>query len=110
MSPHTRSSSVRTIRLGVALSDANPVLTSHCRYAAAYVYDIEVHEATELSDPRRFVAQALKMRSNADRSVAVNVELQPEYGATPFVAFSKIEAAVEKWVERQASELAVAHR
>lgn len=109
MSRQARSPSVRAAGPRVALADASPVLVSHWRYAAAHVYDIEVHEATGPAHARGFVAHAVKVRSDADRPVSVDAQLQPEYGATRFEAFTKIEAAVEKWVERQAAVLTVAH-
>jgi hypothetical protein len=69
---------------------------------ATYIYDVNIHRATQPANAGRFYAQAVNIvRVESGQTVSVNAELQNEYGATPDEAFSKIERAVEAWAQRQ---------
>jgi hypothetical protein len=75
---------------------------SYWRRRGDFAYDIEIYEATPPADAGRFYAQVVNMvRLESGQTVSVNAELQDAYGATRDDAFSKIEVAVEEWVEDQ---------
>jgi hypothetical protein len=76
--------------------------TSYSRHRDRYIYDINIHRATQPPNAGGFYAQAVNIvRLESGQNVSVNVDLQNEYGATPSEACAKIEAAVEAWAQRQ---------
>jgi hypothetical protein len=78
-----------------------PICTSHSRRMGAFLYDVDVFDTTSTATDVRFcAAQVVNMvRLEAGRTVAVNAELQHQYGGTRDEAFSKIEAAMKEWAE-----------
>jgi hypothetical protein len=82
--------------------DDKHVSTSYSRHRGDYVYDVGLYERPAPGVDGRFYAQVLNMvRLESGQTVAVNAEFQDALGGTPDEAFSKLEAAVEKWVKDQ---------
>jgi hypothetical protein len=80
----------------------SPMTTNYPLNRATYIYDVNIHRATQPANAGRFYAQAVNIvRVESGQTVSVNAGLQHEYGATPDEAFSKIERAVEAWAQRQ---------
>jgi hypothetical protein len=78
------------------------MIKSYSPHRHTYIYDVNLHRATQPANARRFYAQAVNIvRVESGQTVSVNAGLQHEYGATPDEAFSKIERAVEAWAQRQ---------
>jgi hypothetical protein len=76
--------------------------TSYSRRRGAYTYDVETYETTPPASGGRYVARVVNMvRLEAGHTVSVNIEFQPEYGATRDEAFSQMEAVVDVWVRNQ---------
>ena len=83
-------------------SEDRQLFTSYSRKSGDYHYDIAIHEAVPPVNAGRFYAQVVNIvRLESGRTEGVNAEIPDEYGATADEAFSKLEAAVERWVKNQ---------
>jgi hypothetical protein len=79
-----------------------PLCTSRSRRQGAYLYDVDLYEATAPANTPSFFARVVNMvRLQSGHIVAVHAELPDQRGATLDEAFSHIEAAVEAWVAHQ---------
>jgi hypothetical protein len=79
--------------------------TSYSRRRGAYTYDVHTYQITPPASGGRYVARVVNMvRLEAGHPASVNIEFQPEYGATRDEAFSRMEAVVEVWVRNQTQQ------
>jgi hypothetical protein len=74
--------------------------TCYLRRRGDYAYSVEIHEVTRPAIAHRFRAHLSNIvRLGPRQTVSINATLQAEYATTRDEAFSRIEAAVEKWVK-----------
>jgi hypothetical protein len=89
--------------------NTSPLLTIYLRRRGDHAYAVAIQAVTRRGSADQFRARLLNMvRLGSGQTVSVRADLQPEYGATRDEAFSRIEAAIEKW--RAAAPLAQAAR
>jgi len=82
----------------------SPMIKSYSRHRNTYIYDVNIHRATQPANAGRFYAQAVNIvRVESGQTVSVNAGLQNEYGETLDEAFSKIERAVEAWAQARSN-------
>jgi hypothetical protein len=94
-------------RCFVRALDANPLLTIYLRRSGGHAYAVAIHAMTRPANEDQFCARLVNMlKLGCGQTVSVRVDLQPEYGATRSEAFSRIEAAIEKWRTANSEPLA----
>jgi hypothetical protein len=78
--------------------NARPLLTIYLRRSGDHAYAVAIQAVTRPANADQFCARLVNMvRLGPGQTVSVRADLQPEYGATRDEAFSRIEAAIEKW-------------
>jgi len=78
------------------------IFTSYSRGKGDYRYDIAIYETTPPAIAGRFYARVVNMvRLESGQTVSVNAELQDAFGPTPDEAYSRLQTAVEEWVDGQ---------